>query len=758
MIRRGSLTRRALLRTAAAAGLVTACGEGEGPWPLPYAIPKSEVPGAETFAPGEERRVPTVCRLCSAGCGVRVRVVEGRAVKIEGNVAHPVNAGRLCDRGQAGLRLLYHPDRIHGPAKRIGPRGTGRFCSVSWDEAMGAVGDALAGMRRDGAPERLAALTAGRAGTTNLVLARFMAAYGSPNLLTTETDPAALALGLLLQGPVRTVPDIAHSRYVLSFGARLTEAYQPSLGHLRTVQALARAAGEPRVKLVQVEPRLSVTGAKADEWVPVRPGGEGALALSIAHVLLREDLHDRAFVAERCTGFDDWQEGEVSRRGFRGFVLEQASPEQTEALTGVAPATVARIAKEMAAHRPALVLPPSGASGETEGLASLVAVQALNALLGSFGTAGGVLVQGDAPVLALPESATDDIGRRGRARPRIDGAAPAAALAGPIARALPDAVLSERPYSLGVLLFHTESPDEARVGTERFRQALRKLPLVVSFSPWVDEVTAFADWVLPDCTYLERGGDTPAFSPEGLPVLCASRPAVAPLHDVRDTARVLLALAKGLGDPVAAALPYAGVDDVVAGARSSIGCAGVGASGVWTGAAPEPAEVKVRFHAPETGTADVAEFLLPVLHPRDARGAADAWSLVLHPFRTHPAAIAPGAHGLHRPTLAEFMGERAARGAEPWCEMNPATAAAHRLSDGDAVSVEVPGRSGRFRLRCHGGAVPGVVHVPHDAGRSALGGPAPDARFEAAALADPEVEPRTGLLVRPLVRARVQRS
>ncbi|MDP2937021.1 MAG: twin-arginine translocation signal domain-containing protein, partial [Dehalococcoidia bacterium] len=93
-------------------------------------MPEDLVTGIDTW-------YATICRMCPSGCGIIVRVMEGRAKKIEGNPAYPVNRGKLCARGQSGLQALYHPDRIRGPLKRTGPRGSGQFEPVSWDTAMG---------------------------------------------------------------------------------------------------------------------------------------------------------------------------------------------------------------------------------------------------------------------------------------------------------------------------------------------------------------------------------------------------------------------------------------------------------------------------------------------------------------------------------------------------------------------------------------------------------------------------------------------
>ena len=137
----GALTRRELLTGGVAAlGLgATACETGD-----PYAIVKPPVPGAEHWRRFEEKTIVSACAQCDAGCGIRVRVVEGRAVKIDGQPDNPINRGGIGPRGLAGLQVLYDPDRIEQPLRRKGPRGAGAWEPVSWESALAELGVACA--------------------------------------------------------------------------------------------------------------------------------------------------------------------------------------------------------------------------------------------------------------------------------------------------------------------------------------------------------------------------------------------------------------------------------------------------------------------------------------------------------------------------------------------------------------------------------------------------------------------------------------
>jgi anaerobic selenocysteine-containing dehydrogenase len=143
------INRRDFLKMGGGAGMAIALGGGFWKW---YQFPTAEKPNEL----GLEKWVPTVCAQCMGGCGILVRVIDGRAVNITGNPLHPVNRGTLCAKGIAGLQGLYDPDRIRAPLKRSGRRGEGRWQVISWNEALSSVTESLKKMRQHGEPHRLA--------------------------------------------------------------------------------------------------------------------------------------------------------------------------------------------------------------------------------------------------------------------------------------------------------------------------------------------------------------------------------------------------------------------------------------------------------------------------------------------------------------------------------------------------------------------------------------------------------------------------
>ncbi|MBI2899635.1 MAG: molybdopterin-dependent oxidoreductase [Planctomycetes bacterium] len=522
----------------------------------PYAPEKAPVPGTDAFHTWQEKLVSSACGQCPAGCGIRVRVVEGRAVRIDGHPGCPINQGGLGPKGQSGLQLLYHPDRIRSPIRRDGPRGSGLWKPVSWDEAIGEIAGRLKELRARGDSKGLVVLDGEPRGMMPQLWDRFLLVYGSPNHVDhrSATDGGkVLAMAYMHGVPELPAYDWSRTRYVLGFGASLFESWCQSIHLARAATQWRRGMPGQRVKFVQVSPRFSVTAAKADEWVPIEPGTYGALALGLAHVLIRDEAYDKDFVHDHTFGFDDWKDAEGRpHRGFRDLVTKDYPPERAAQVTGVSVRTIERLAREMVDHRPAVSLADGGAAAATNGLGTAMSIHALNALLGNLERPGGMLVQRAAPLAPWPAVEPDAAAKA----PRVDGAGTDLPLARGFVQGLPEAILSGKPYPVQALLLYRSNPVFSKPDGRKWVEALQKIPLVVSFSPLPDESTFWADLVLPDHTYLERWEIVEPVPSMGYPVLTLREPAVKPLHDTLASGDALIRLARAIGEPTAAAFPW----------------------------------------------------------------------------------------------------------------------------------------------------------------------------------------------------------
>jgi hypothetical protein len=196
------------------------------------------------------------------------------------------------------------------------------------------------------------------------LMARFLEAYGSPNHFgNPERGSEGIVKGHLFTMGVRDYLAIhwEEVNYILSFGASLLEASRPSLRNLWGYGYFRIGRPGRRGKLVQVEPRFSVTASKSDEWVPIRPGTDGALALAIAHWIIKEKRYDQDFINHYTFGFDDWKGPDgKTRMGFKTLVLNQYSPKTVSLLTGISEEIIVKVAQEFSSHRPSIAISGEG--------------------------------------------------------------------------------------------------------------------------------------------------------------------------------------------------------------------------------------------------------------------------------------------------------------------------------------------------------------------------------------------------------------
>jgi anaerobic selenocysteine-containing dehydrogenase len=537
-----SLGRRNFLTIAGATAAAAACTRPR--------VPERQPPPPQTAKGAKETWLATTCGACPGGCGLKARVVSGRLVGIAGNPLHPVNRGGLCALGAAGTQLLYHPDRVKTPLRRKGNRGLGQFEAVGWDQALSDIAGKLKGI---GDPGSLA-LVDGSRGLAREAADRFARAFGTPNHLVfrpygDSAAPDAIKAMQGIDGPVSY--DLANARFILAFGPSWLDASSSPVGAARAYAHARRGRKGQRVRVVQIEPRLSVSAAHADEWVPIAAGTEGIFALGLLHMVLREGLEDRDFLDRWGNGFE----------ALRGLVLRDYHPDAVSERTGVPVATIVRLAREFASTRPAIAIADDRPVCGSPSNPARMAVHALNALVGSVNGRGGVLVPPAAPVEPLPAIAAPT-------KPR-------AVLSGSDAAVLSAWLSGAGSYPIGALFAYRSDPLAA--SPARARELVSRLGLVVSFSSFLDETARYADYVLPEPTYLERWDYDTCATTRGQPVLGLRQPVVKARGDVRPAPETLAALAKLLSADLAAAVPFADSKEMAQRAVTSVHKASRGA-------------------------------------------------------------------------------------------------------------------------------------------------------------------------------------
>ena len=706
-------------------------------------------PKTARAATQSEKYLTTVCSMCPSGCGLQVRVVDGRAVKVEGNPLHPLNQGVCCPKGQASLEALYSPERLPSPLRRkvgkeVAASDLAQWEKISWDDALKIVADKLRALREQGQAHTVAVIAGGLRGQMRPLLQRFLSAYGSPNLLSADSlagEAARLAMFAMQGINGYPVYDMDNARYVLCFGGSLLESSQHLQKFLSGYGFMHRGQSN-RAKLVVVDSRFSVTAAKCDEWVPIRPGTLGALALGIAHVLIKSGAVNEPFVKNWTFGYEDFKDDQgKTHSGFKRLVLEQYTLERVQDITGIPGGTIAKLAGEFGANKPALAIIPTGrgdlASGN--GLSSALAVHALNALVGSMDTPGGVQVQ-QYPAFAKWAALPGDAGaEKSRAQPRLDGAGADYPVALSAYASLGENLASGKPYAANALLLLNANPVHDAPQGQRFADALKKTPLVVSFSPTLDESAQYADLILPALTFFEMWQDD-VVDGTGYPGIALRQPVVAPVRDGRNPGDVILQLAKSLGGNVAQALPWASFLDVI---KFRVGGMGISwddlvANGAWSALVYTSAQPgskawgqvvgRDRVNAPQDGRFDFfsRELFAALNNPADDAVCLPHFDLPAEPANAQfpflltcqePMTQARYWHGIV-PSLEEVYGLQVGMRWDSWVEIHPKAAEALGVRHGDLVWVESAQGKVRVRAKLVEGIWQNAINIPFGQGHA----------------------------------------
>ena len=300
-----NITRRDLLKLGIASSGLAAAGLGAGS-ALAGSIKFAE--GGRDFSPrtGKERKaIPSACWQCVTRDGIIGYVEDGRLVKIEGNPELPRTNGKLCARGQAGVNVIYNPDRLLFPLKRVGKRGEGKWQKISWDDALDLLinGGEIAGrkvkglktLRDEGHPEKFMFHYGRMKGSdSKIVKDYFLAAYGTKTVgnHTSICESAKWTAHELTWGSHYDNWDFENTKFILNFGSNVLEAHTNHVPEAQRCIA-AMASGVP---MYTFDVRLSNTAAKSTEWVPIKPGTDLAVVLAMCNVLMENDICDKEFI------------------------------------------------------------------------------------------------------------------------------------------------------------------------------------------------------------------------------------------------------------------------------------------------------------------------------------------------------------------------------------------------------------------------------------------------------------------------------
>lgn len=656
---------------------------------------------------GEYSYVDSVCTLCPARCGIRVRKADTRAVKIEGQEGTPLNpTGGLCPLGFSGLQLLYGNTRIPGPLKRVGERGQGRWEPISWPQAIAEVASRLAAIRSEGKPQSVACLASEEVGTVPQLLQRLMTAYGSPNFCRMPTVLDAYEAVLSLTQGIHGIAglDVERADFIMSYGAALLDGYGSPP---RMMQALGRLK-EQHGTLIQIEQRLSNTAAKADTWLAPKPGTEADLALAMAGVIIERGRYHKEFVRNHIQGFD----------AFTAMLKERYAPKAVAAVTGVDADTIARTALAFAGAKRPLAIYGKGKGYLPGNLKEALAVHALNALVGNINQTGGVFAMPAYDYFSWPEVKTDAAAAAGLGTSRLDGAGSAGY---PYVRHLVNRLIEgavKSPGALQALLVADANPCHDLPDTAKVRAAFDKIPFIVSFSSFFDETAVLSDLILPNHVYLERYQDVPVMTGTIRPTVGLCRPVVAPLLNTRHTGDVVIQIARALKGPVAEAFPWPDYESCLQQTFDDRWELMLD-KGVWAGDAPS-APKRNGFNT-ASDKLILMNAALEAIYTADApapAGSEGSYPWLLMPY---DSIRLTGRNVGEPPFMMKIVPDTVLKKQDGFVGVNPEVASQMGLAEGQSALLTTPVSTVTVCVHLDDGVMPGILSMPRGLGHSVYG-------------------------------------
>ncbi|MCM0082135.1 molybdopterin-dependent oxidoreductase [Geomonas sp. Red32] len=429
---------------------------------------------------------PTFCEICFWKCGVMAKTINGRVVKLEGNLAHAGSRGKLCGRGNGGAGLLYDPNRLKTPLINVGARGEGKYRKASWDEALNVVAEKMTKIKEKYGPESMALFTHGTPTDHFLPLIQ---AYGSQNVgmpsFAQCRGPRDVGLELTfgegIGSPERV--DLANSKVVVLLGSHLGENM-----HNSQVQdfcdGIARGA-----KLVVVDPRFSVAAGKAHTWLPIRPATDLALILAWINVIVSEGLYDKAYIDSYAVGFNEL-----------AAAVKEYTPDWAAVETDIPAGKIIETARLMAKNAPAVCVHPGRhATWHGDDVQRSRAIGILAALLGSWGREGGLYL---ATTASFPKGESKPFPTPARDALNL-GPYPFAGGEG-VTQVIRSATITGNPYPIKGWMVTGTNLMKAVPNQKETIEAIKKLDLLVVVDVMPFDTAMMADVILPECSYLER--------------------------------------------------------------------------------------------------------------------------------------------------------------------------------------------------------------------------------------------------------------
>lgn len=641
----------------------------------------------------------STCAQCDAGCGIMGRVREGRVLKLEGNPKSPINNGKMCGLGQAGVQAHYNPDRIREPLLRNGDKGE----AITWEKALELINAKIGGVKA----ENIAFLTGGVSGHVKALLKNYLDALGSGHHYVYEAVAPSIMRAANKKAYGVEMPRLRldKAKVIVSFGADFLGAWISPVHFSQQYARFRKADNGERGVLVQVESKMTLTGANADRWLAIRPGTEGILALGLINVLAAAGLSVPGDVAA---------------------VIKEYTADRVSKDTGVSTEHIGKLAALLKERSPSLIIAGSAAEGYAHGSQNATAIALLNQVLGNVGKTV------EAPSgIPFPQMAPATGNRL----------------------ALQTLNENMAQDKVKVLFSYGANPVFTAPASMKLKENLKKVPFKVVFAHYMDETAVEADLVLPLNSALEDWGTVmPEYIAEG-----------AQLNIRQPLMEKLYPGTLGMGDILLALLKqrrpdeYKGYEDFYSYLRNAmvsnkgaLGGANADDDTFWEAALSHGvvklvgSPINISSHVSANGLVVPAPFVEDSTYP-------------LHLIPAVSASLRDGRNA-NEPWLQESPDPLTTIVWDSWVEMHPKTAAKLGIVEGDIV--EVASKSGAIKAQVYvfAGIHPDVVSVPLGYGHEAMGRYAKGVGVNAFKILDPVFDKETGELAMHETRVKVSKA
>lgn len=638
----------------------------------------------------------TDCTLCVHSCGCRVKVQNGQALDIQGLETHPVNKGQLCPKGEAALESIYHPDRLTHPLKRR----NGDFVPITWDQALDEISEKLLKLKKEFGPEVLGVFS-GSIGVENLEIAgltqRFMAAFGSPNFFSVESVCYRMRIRSRQITFGKYPTEELDSKLYILWGHNPEESDLPL--KLAMEENIERGA-----RLIVIDPKRIPLADKADMYLGIRPGTDGALALALMNVIINEGLYDREFIEKHTTGFDEL----VS-------YIPPYTPQWAEEITWIPAERIRELARALATTRGAGIYQGTNTQDQTiNGTQNSRAFSILQTITGNINVPGAWTIS---PRLKIGNTTLPVQGKPlgvdqyplfyelwGRKSPYG------------IVSMVPEAI----PDKLKAFIVEGGNPLLSMPDSKAFEQAFKKLDLLVVQDLFLTRTAELAHYVLPACSHLEKWGLAYTYNVvHCLPYLMLRKKCIEPYHESWSEWRFFTELASrmGMGDK----FPWQSEEELVSHELEPTGMS----FDYLLNTKPEGDSYQEKDYSIPEGTFKTPSGKIEIYSSTLQEYGFDPLPSYQEPansprrsdkefLQKYPLVLSTGnrnmsfTHGQHR-NVKSLIEETP----YPLAEISPKTAQDFTLKDSEDVVIETPTGTVHMRAKVEERVMDGVVLLPH---------------------------------------------